>query len=188
MITSIFPTKILNVVEKNSTKINDEIKKTFSYIELTRNYNWGATHLLSTSNFNNNYIDENDLNLLKESINTHVKLYCDSVKCNFNSYKMTSWVSWYKENDYAHIHNHGHADISGVYYVQTSGKDGNIFFTSPCPAAEASKIQNDHIECYRYIPENGLMLLFPGYLNHGVQRNTTKEDRISISFNIYFND
>jgi len=188
MITSLFDTKILNVIEKDFAEINEEIKNTLPQLKLLKKDNWGSTHFLSTLDFQQDYIADNNLTLLQKSIDNNVKEYCTFVKYRYNDYKMTSWVSWYKQNDYAHTHNHGNADISGVYYVQTNGKDGNIFFTSPCPAAETSKIQIEHKESYRYIPKNGLMLLFPGYLNHGVQRNTTEDDRVCISFNIYFND
>ena len=30
------------------------------------------------------------------------------------------------------------------------------------------------------------MILFPSYIPHGVMTNETNEDRVSVSFNIYF--
>jgi ectoine hydroxylase-related dioxygenase (phytanoyl-CoA dioxygenase family) len=33
-------------------------------------------------------------------------------------------------------------------------------------------------------PKIGKLIMFPGYLPHGVERNGTTDDRISISFNV----
>jgi ectoine hydroxylase-related dioxygenase (phytanoyl-CoA dioxygenase family) len=33
---------------------------------------------------------------------------------------------------------------------------------------------------------NGTLLLFPSYLEHSVDANTSEEERVSISFNIMF--
>ncbi len=36
------------------------------------------------------------------------------------------------------------------------------------------------------LAEVGKMVLFPAYLDHGVTTNETKEDRVSLAFNINF--
>jgi hypothetical protein len=38
--------------------------------------------------------------------------------------------------------------------------------------------------CIAFEPVSSKLILFPGWLPHGVERNTTEEDRISISFNV----
>jgi ectoine hydroxylase-related dioxygenase (phytanoyl-CoA dioxygenase family) len=35
-----------------------------------------------------------------------------------------------------------------------------------------------------YEPQSSKLILFPGWLPHGVERNTTEEDRVSVSFNV----
>ena len=37
------------------------------------------------------------------------------------------------------------------------------------------------------VPEEGLLVLFPSWLHHSVQANTSNEERIVISFNIDLN-
>ena len=40
---------------------------------------------------------------------------------------------------------------------------------------------------FHVTPEVGKLLLFPGWLQHGVSTNTTSSNRKSLAFNIYFN-
>ena len=42
-------------------------------------------------------------------------------------------------------------------------------------------VPDDYVE---YPPKEGLFLLFPSWLFHGVRSNDTKDNRISISFNV----
>ena len=35
-------------------------------------------------------------------------------------------------------------------------------------------------------PTEGELILFPGWLDHGVQTNDTDDERVSVSFNIRF--
>ena len=37
-----------------------------------------------------------------------------------------------------------------------------------------------------YTPKEGKILLFPGWLEHGVKTNLTDNVRMSLSFNVYF--
>jgi uncharacterized protein (TIGR02466 family) len=94
----------------------------------------------------------------------------------------------YGSNQY---HQHPHAIISGVYYVQTQEKSGALIFRDPRPVAAmmAPPItqRSAWTELTRaYQPQAGRMLLFPSWLEHGVGTNESDEDRIAISFNISF--
>ena len=76
----------------------------------------------------------------------------------------------------------------GVYYLKKGdldADDGHIYFKSPLVQAQTSL-------CYFggkiVIPaKQGGLLLFPGWLEHGVNMNNSDEDRISVSFDITFN-
>ena len=41
---------------------------------------------------------------------------------------------------------------------------------------------------YSFIPNEGLLVLFPSHLQHDVEVNKSDEDRISVSFNLKLNN
>lgn len=94
-------------------------------------------------------------------------------------------------------HVHPNSLWSGVYYVQAPENAGKIEFIDPRtviimnqPKYEAKKKRPR--ECWtkvNYKPVSGRIVIFPAWLYHGVDLNTTKEkgraaDRVIISFNI----
>jgi uncharacterized protein (TIGR02466 family) len=93
------------------------------------------------------------------------------------------WANVNREGGYNKIHNHPGAVWSGCYYVSV-GKpyaapdtNGWIEFQDPRPG-------NLHGRNERIKPEEGLMLLFPGWLNHFVNPFHGEGERISIAFNL----
>ncbi len=90
-------------------------------------------------------------------------------------------------------HNHPTADISGVYYLQIPQESGHIYFSNPNPVGyewsnrdDIFDISTNMIACdsWEFVGKEGLLMLFPGWASHGVGGNASKDDRISISFNI----
>ena len=96
----------------------------------------------------------------------------------------------------AHNRRHTHADgiilLSGVYYVTVPKNSGNIIFFDPRPGLIHSFADSRYYgsqssnppQVYQIQPKENMILLFPCWLEHEVQPNTTNEDRISVSFNI----
>lgn len=97
-------------------------------------------------------------------------------------------VNGYKDSNNSHIH--PHSLFSGVFYVQTNPKSGNIQFTRDDIMIydwndKTIEQQNEsNAWSYYQVPENNRLLLFPSWLNHSVKANMSDEDRISISFNV----
>ena len=98
------------------------------------------------------------------------------------------WVNINPPGSYNHLHNHLNSVLSGVYYIDATPEQGNIQF-------ERNDNGEYHIpdvvtqETYytstraTYAAKTGALYIFPGWLKHSVQGNTTQKDRISISFN-----
>jgi uncharacterized protein (TIGR02466 family) len=146
------------------------------------------TQKLSSDSFGSDIINEKNLEVLKVVIDNAVNDYCRVL--GFNSagpYYMESWLTRNSKGDYSTVHNHGVADISGVYYYDTTGNDGDFFFQSPTSAATTTFcLQLIHGNRH-YKPETGRMMLFPSFMGHGVTRNVEDRERISLAFNIRFN-
>ena len=101
---------------KNTNPEFDNIK--FDYVS-----RWGKTHKTSyaPSSATDNVIEQYDLVNFKNFLQQNMYEYLDNLNYQGNrEYKMESWVSAFELNDYGHIHDHGTADFSGVYYFQTN--------------------------------------------------------------------
>jgi len=94
-----------------------------------------------------------------------------------------SWVNLLRHGGYNRIHNHPGAVWSGCYYVSCGAPvpdppfNGWIEFQDPRPA-------NIHGGKERVEPEEGLLLMFPSWLNHFVNPFMGSGERISIAFNL----
>ena len=85
---------------------------------------------------------------------------------------------------HAHIHDHGTSHISGVYWFKTNGQDGNIIFRNANKALKCNPIGSSFAHEQQYNPEEGRIVMWPSFLDHGVNENKTDNDRISLSFNL----
>ena len=86
-------------------------------------------------------------------------------------------------------HQHGNSTISGAYYVRAPINSGDIVFYDPRPApvysypkALGPNALNAQINGIS--PKEGVLVLFPSYVDHSVNENLSNEERIVISFNI----
>jgi len=88
-------------------------------------------------------------------------------------------------------HSHPNNFLSGVYYVRTQPGADTINFHDP--RAQASVIRPPVVELTAGNTDqvvvrvsSGTLLMFPSYLEHSVDANTSEGERISISVNIMF--
>lgn len=89
------------------------------------------------------------------------------------------------------LHSHPNNYLSGVYYVCTRPGADTINFHDPRrqtgvirpPVVELSAENTDQVVLK---VQDGSLLMFPSYLEHSVDANTSGEERISLSFNVMF--
>ncbi len=86
-------------------------------------------------------------------------------------------------------HNHPDSWLSGVYYPKipkSSNHAGALSFRDPILARTYTRdfYRSVQSEVCSIPPEEGRMILFPGWCEHSVRPNQTDEDRIAISFNV----
>lgn len=183
-ILSTFSTPIYSSKIFDYDLIQDELEEAYNQIDFSMNPHWGNTHYLSDPTFRENLIIEYNLENFYKEIHNHLNNYCESIEFSIREYFISSsWFALFKKGNYAHIHNHGECDIAGVYYFKKIDDDGSLFLCSPATVAESSIFKTGRLTtgC-----SQGDILLFPGWMDHGVETNNTDDDRISLSFNISF--
>lgn len=189
-IHTLWPTTILEVDYANQfQKSIDDIIESVEFVPAPAE--WGRTHKVSKSDnggyWNDDVISKYNLHDLDYEIHNLAREYCNIIKGGFTTYRRTSWFTLFERGDYAHVHNHSSSSISGCYYYKTNGEDGNIFFTTPVSQMSTNPTYITEGSRNVFQTNIGKMLLFPGWLNHGVMTNETEEKRISLAFNIEFN-
>ena len=107
--------------------------------------------------------------------------------------KVDAWININKTGNYNIKHNHPGVDLAGVLWIKCPEDCGVIVFDSPTGFQSHNEInsynnnfknQNNLFHSYQFDPTEGKILIFPAHLNHHVKENKSKEDRISVSFNI----
>lgn len=92
-----------------------------------------------------------------------------------------------------HEHSHPNNYLSGVYYVRAPTGGNTINFIDPRPQAHviAPPIakKNAHIASQVSLDiAPGRLILFPAWVRHSVDINKSKDERMSIAFNLMFED
>lgn len=123
---------------------------------------------------------------LRMDLDKQVKAVC--VQAGLPPLKLYNlWFNVNPPKAYNMIHNHHGAILSGVYYVDVPEGCGSIefyrdddseYYIPPLESYNAFTSQKKVLS-----PQTEQLVLFPGWLRHGVQANNSNKDRISISFN-----
>lgn len=149
------------------------------------------------SNFKGWHSKDFDLN------NEQPKKFIEAIKKNINS--TLNDMDWDLNNQSVKInnlwaiinehgawnqkHHHSNNDLSAAYYVCANEGCGDIVFYDPRPGpvfrhpiARSPNILNASVNSIK--PEEGMLVLFPSYLEHSVNPNLSDKKRVVISFNI----
>ena len=101
------------------------------------------------------------------------------------------WANVNPPGGYNRAHLHPNCTWSGVYYIKTPEKCGELKLKDPRTGAEMSspKMKKSNTLPERlwrevtYIPVAGRCIMFPAWLIHCVEPNDSNDIRISVSFN-----
>lgn len=99
------------------------------------------------------------------------------------------WININPPGSYNVEHNHMNSVLSGVYYIDAHESQGNINFMRNDGAEYhlqdniVEQVHHFNSSKTTYPAKTGALYVFPGWLKHSVDGNTTDKDRISISFN-----
>lgn len=196
MIESWYSTPIYSARVNNFIQIQEDFEQVFLDIKNNQQFQhkqgWGKnTHLLNDTDFTGNIIEKYQLASFATELKKHILEYISkagSFGSEIPNFVIAqSWMTLTLKGQFAHKHAHGHADLSGAYYFKTNGRDGDLYFEHPNrQLLETSIVFNELAKKIAYKPEEGRLVLFPGWMEHGVFENTTDSERVSVSFNVYF--
>ena len=117
----------------------------------------------------------------------------DVLKINKSVFLNNAWININQKDNLNQVHTHPNNILSGVYYVKTPEKCGNIIFRHPSFDMmerdwEDIVSDSDH-NVYNsdtwWLPAKANTLyIFPSWIKHLVGPNMSDDERISISFNV----
>jgi uncharacterized protein (TIGR02466 family) len=192
MIEWIFPTPVYVHIPKFEEiyLIQNEIKKTLP--DILEKDTWEKPEgweddIRTNIRHRWNTIKDYKLNNLDAYIKKHAQLYIDQIKPFMNNdvFMSHSWFNITGQGESQEWHAHTDSFISGCYYYQTTGNDGRFMIRNPVQFSQHGLFPAGQTvaEKIYYEPVEGMIILFPGWLDHRVEVNKTDSERISIAFN-----
>jgi uncharacterized protein (TIGR02466 family) len=101
------------------------------------------------------------------------------------------WANMNRAGDYNSLHHHPQQHLAAVYYIKASplgsqgAPDGLLELRDPRPAAGyCGQPTLFSAHPVRIAPEPGMLVIFPGWIDHMVHPHHGPEERISLAINI----
>ena len=183
-IIGIFPTPIY------TNKLDREFKKKeINFFEKEKEKKFKN---IGNSSSDNNYILNNtELKHLKQELDFIVIDYYKkviSLNDNASPYITQSWLNWTTENEFHHRHSHPNSIVSGVLYINADENYDKIDFFND--RYEQFHIKEKETNVFNgknatLKVSNGLVVLFPSYVQHAVNIKQGNNVRISLAFNTF---
>ena len=190
----IYPTPIVIREVPESASINPELRRVI--LEQSRlergeiRSNYGGWH--SASTLFSWSIPEVDV--LRRRVAEAVKsisAHCTGDPSVSGEFTVAGWANVSQRGDYNKPHHHPGVAWSGVYYVDAGsalGKrpdEGAIEFLDPRGAVDMVAYPGSPFSAnFRITPLDGMLVLFPAWLVHVVNRYDGEGERVSIAFNV----
>ncbi len=148
--------------------------------------NHGGYHSRTKKNMDGceNY---NNLGKLIQTVKSFSQDTADHYDLNIDFLESYWWFNINKAYQYNFVHHHFRADLIGVFYASAPRDSGNLTIVRKDGSEYGRLYSRAHNMLEIEIgAETGRLYLIPGHLWHYVKCNESQEDRISVSFNIYF--
>ena len=94
------------------------------------------------------------------------------------------FIAYRKNGEEVLFHTHRLSTIVMNYYVQVGVGHGDIRLIDPRTTLGWISLDNKHYNQYNHTAKPGQMIVFPGWVIHGVSQNRNPEERVAISTNI----
>lgn len=169
-------------------QITEQIDRCLARVEITARP-WDDLVKTTFSFQGSNDLRRYRLAALEQALVAAVASYCQSLDYDPRALDLReSWINRFDQGDFMYDHTHPGARISGTYYHRCTADQGAIRFRDPNPLMQNRLFpadQQPYRQGWRIEPQHGRIVLFPSWLVHRVEPNTTDRPRTSIPFNIY---
>ncbi len=133
-----------------------------------------------------------DFRELVSCVNDAVTRVLEFIKISSDAVEINGFSANISAPGAAHgMHSHPNNFLSGVYYVQAQEGADTINFHDPRPQPgiirpPVTDLTAENTDQVVVKVKNGTLLVFPAWLPHSVDANSTDKPRISIGFNVMF--
>ena len=138
----------------------------------------GSDYRLKT----NDFLSDKILERMRWAVNLFAERY------GVGQLKITNyWANIFNSGGSLKRHLHAGSVLSGVIFVNVDEKSNPLVFWNPNPHNQFTNFERQtelNFQSYHFVPQNGLMLLWPSWLEHGSGiYDNGSDNRVSISFN-----
>jgi uncharacterized protein (TIGR02466 family) len=99
---------------------------------------------------------------------------------------LQSWINMHDRGGFNFLHMHEGSLLSGSFYLRVPPGSGQFVFRDPRPGVILGSVKggvpNGHADIH-LTPSDGLLVLFPGWMEHYVEPHDSDQPRITIAFN-----
>ena len=170
--------------------VNIDTKKIVSMLNESDFMTAGSITDSNASSISNSLyvLDEERFKFLKDELMKEFYLFINGIMHYSNKFEITtSWFTKTIKNESSAFHNHNNCMLSGILYLQTDENTGKIGFQN-FNDKRYKLVPDEHTvtnsDAIYYIPNDGLLLLFPSEVHHKVEKNESDIERYSLAFNL----
>ena len=149
---------------------------------------WVSNETYNTSEDQHDIVSDDRFINLNKFVVESVKNYLDQVGLRKKIFLTDGWLNVYNKHNYQETHRHNGYIMSCIYFLKVPKKSAGTVFYSPYKEMVIN--DNDYIDINKrpsghliYKAEEGKLLMFRSYLEHGVELHKTDEDRITLAYN-----
>ena len=194
-IVNIFPSPIHQIDVKGFDEIQNEL---IDYAYSKRKLDSEGVHFSNRQGWQSQGFNiENQDDVLHSFLTNCLVNFPPLKKSRSSNMVVDAWININEPDSYNVKHNHPCTDLAGVLWIKCPKDCGEIVFDNPTLFQSHNEIGSYNEDFknefnihhhYYFPPSEGEMIIFPSHLNHSVNKNKSKEDRISVAFNIRLPD
>jgi uncharacterized protein (TIGR02466 family) len=102
------------------------------------------------------------------------------------AFSLQSWINMHDRGGFNFLHMHEGSLLSGSFYLSVPRGSGQFVFRDPRPGVILGSVKggvpNGHADIH-LTPSDGLLVLFPCWMEHYVEPHDSDAPRITIAFN-----
>jgi uncharacterized protein (TIGR02466 family) len=102
------------------------------------------------------------------------------------AFHLQSWINLHDRGGFNFLHMHEGSLLSGSFYLKVPAGSGALVFRDPRPGVLhgiiKGSVPNGHADVHLR-PSDGLLVLFPCWMEHYVEPHDSDEPRVCIAFN-----